>query len=270
MIVDRYSTQFRFRFCRLKAHRTNRPFQKLLNERGKDKRLYLQKIAFMKVVLSLLLYAVCFAASAQSVTTTVKFNKADRPALMLYLPYNEEVAEGAIVSKLKEIGFEPEKKGSLFWKQDKVDGFYAYKGVVLKDAGGQNQLVDLYFKIDRRGNKRDNQSVVYLLTSKGSENFITSTSDAVTHAASQNFLNGFVTHTATHKHDLDVTAQEEAVKRAEKKMTDLTDEEKDLTKKLTKLQDDLAKNKQAQTNQQAVVEGERKRLDDLKGVKTGM
>ena len=60
----------------------------------------------MKTLLSLLLFVVCINASAQSVSTTVKFNKADRPALMLYLPYNQDVAEGTILAKLKEIGFE--------------------------------------------------------------------------------------------------------------------------------------------------------------------
>lgn len=224
----------------------------------------------MKVLFPFLFFCLCLTASAQSVGTTVKFNKADRPSLMLYLPYNEEVAEGTIVSKLKEIGFQPETKGSLFWKQDKTDGFYVYKGVVLKDAAGQNQLVDLYFKVDRRGNKRDNQSVIYMLTSKGSDNFITGTSDTGTYAAAQNFLNGFVAQTATYKHGLDVTAQEETVKKAEKKMTDLMDEEKDLNKKIAKLQDDLAKNKQAQTNQQATIDGERKRLEELKVAKPGM
>lgn len=224
----------------------------------------------MRAALSLLFLAFCFFASAQSVGTTVKFNKMDRPALMLYLPYNEEVAEGTIVSKLKEIGFQPETKGSLFWKQDKTDGFYVYKGVVLKDSSGQNQLLDLYFKIDRRGNKRDNQSVIYMLTSKGSENFVTSLSEPATYASAQNFLNGFVAQTATYKHGLDVTAQEETVKKAEKKLSDLVSEEQDLNKKIAKLQDDLAKNRQNQANQQATIEGERKKLETLRATKPSM
>lgn len=224
----------------------------------------------MKALLTFFAVLFCFGAFAQSVSTTTKFNKLDRPALMLYLPYNEQVAEGTIVTKLKEIGFQPETKGSLFWKQDKTDGFYVYKGVVLKDAAGQNNLVDLYFKVDRRGNKRDNQSVIYLLTSKGSEAFVNGSSDTAIYAAAQNFLNGFVAQTAVYKHGLDVTAQEESVKKAEKKLSDLQDEERDLNKKLAKLQEDLAKNKQNQTNQQAVIEGERKRLEDLRAAKPGM
>ncbi|GAA4739369.1 hypothetical protein [Flavisolibacter ginsenosidimutans] len=222
----------------------------------------------MKAIFSVLLLAFCGFANAQAVSTTVKFNKADRPALMLYLPYSQDVAEGTIVTKLKEIGYEPETKGSLFWKQNKVDGYYAYKGVVLK--GENNQLVDLYFKVDRRGNKKDNQSVIYMLTSKGGENFVTDASEPQAYNSAQTFLNGFVAQTASYKHNLDVTAQEETVKKAEKKLTDLMDEEKDLTKKLTKLQDDLTKNKQAQANQQVTIESERKKLADLKLARPGM
>ncbi len=55
---------------------------------------------------------------AQSSATIVKYNKTSKPALMLLLPYTEEIAEGAIIQKLKEIGYNPETKGSLFWKKN--------------------------------------------------------------------------------------------------------------------------------------------------------
>jgi hypothetical protein len=205
------------------------------------------------------------SASAQSVSTSVKFDKTNKPALMLYLPYSQEVAEGTILTKLKETGFEPESKGSLFWKNNKVNGFYAFKGVTLR--GEKTELVDLYFKVDRRGSKKDNQSVMYLLTSKGGDNFINDASDAGTFSAAQKFLNGFVGETASYKHTLDIKTQEEAVLRAEKRLTDLRDEEIDLQNKITKLQEDLKKNKEAQVNQQSQIETERKKLADMKVVK---
>lgn len=219
----------------------------------------------MKAIFSFLFIVFAFTASAQSVGTSVKFNKADRPALMLYLPYSQDVAEGTIITKLKEIGFEPETKGSLFWKQSKIDGFYVFKGVVLK--GEQNQLVDLYFKVDRRGSKKDNQSVMYMMTSKGGENFITDASDPATYAQAQSFLNGFTTNTAEYKHTLDIKTQEETVKKAEKKLTDLVGDQKDMENKIAKLQADLQKNKENQINQQALIEAEKKKLADMKLVK---
>lgn len=219
----------------------------------------------MKAFFSPLFFLFCVSASAQSVSTAVKYDKENKQGLMLYLPYSQDVAEGTILSKLKEIGYEPQSKGSLFWKNNKVNGFYVFKGVTLR--GDNPQLVDLYFKVERRGSKKDNQSVMYLLTSKGTENFINDASDTAAYSAAQNFLNGFTTETASYKHTLDIKAQEETVKKAEKKFSDLQDEERDLNKKITKLQDDLRKNKEAQVSQQAAIEAERKKLDDLKGVK---
>jgi len=217
----------------------------------------------MKAIFILLLTTISATSIAQSVSTSVKFDKTDKPALMLYLPYSQEVAEGTILTKLKEIGFEPETSGSLFWKNSKVNGFYSFKGVTLK--GDKTELVDLYFKVDRRGSKKDNQSVMYLLTSKGGpENFVSDGTDGATFSAAQRFLNGFVTETASYKHTLDVKAQEETVKKAEKNLVDLMDNEKDMNNKIAKLQEDLKKNKEAQANQQALIESEKKKLADMK------
>lgn len=219
----------------------------------------------MKAFLTTLLLAFCLFVSAQSVSTAIQYDKGNKQGLMLYLPYSQEVAEGTILTKLKEIGFEPESKGSLFWKNSKVNGFYVFKGVALK--GGNPQVVDLYFKVDRRGSKKDNQSVMYMLTSKGNENFINDMTDAATYAAAQKFLNGFTNETASYKHTLDIQSQEEAVKKAEKRLQELQGDEQELNKKLTKLQEDLRKNKETQASQQTTIESERRKLDELKGGK---
>lgn len=216
----------------------------------------------MKNMLLLLAMAACFHASAQSVSTAIKYGKDNKQGLMLYLPYSDEVAEGTILTKLKEIGYQPESKGSLFWKQSKTNGFYVFKGVTLR--GDTPQVVDLYFKVDRRGSKKDNQSVMYMLTGKGSENFVSDASDVTAYTAAQNFLNGFTTETATYKHTLDVQAQEETVKKAEKKLSDLMNDEQDLNKKIAKLQDDLQKNRETQTTQRATIEAEKSKLEGMR------
>jgi hypothetical protein len=218
----------------------------------------------MKSVITLMLLVFGLYSSAQSVSTSVRFNKADRPALLLYLSYSPEVAEGTILTKLKEIGFEPETKTNLFWKQNKVDGFYAFKGVVLK--GEKNELVDLYFKVDRRGSKKEDQSVMYMMTSKGGDNFIDG-STPPTYAAAQKFLNGFVNETASYKRTLDVKTQEETVKKSETKLQELLDSENELNSKIGKLQEELKKNKEMQNNQQALIEAEKKKLGEMRSLK---
>ena len=201
-------------------------------------------------------------ASAQSSYTSVSYNKTSQPALMLELPYNTDVSEGFIIDNLKKTGYDPETKGKLFWKQNKLNGFYVFKDVRLE---GASQPVDLYFKVDQKSKKAKDQSVIYLLMGKGENNFISSTSDEDTYRAAKDFLNGFVDQSAVYKLNLDIKNQEDVVKAAEKKFDKLKDDEKEMQKKLEQLQKDLKKNQDDQKDQQKTIESEKKKLDDLKG-----
>jgi hypothetical protein len=216
----------------------------------------MKKISLLFMVIT----ALASTVKAQSYTSTVSYNKANQPALVLQLPYSEEVAEGYIVSNLKKTGFDPETKGKLFWKKNKVDGYYIFKGVVLDSVATP---LDLYFKVDRRSKKLKDQSTISMLVSRGDENFVTD-ADETTYAAARRFLNSFVSGSAAYKVNLDVEVQEGVVKSAEKKLTNLKDDEQDLIKKIEGLQNDLRNNRSDQEKQQRAIEDERKKLAELK------
>jgi len=203
--------------------------------------------------------------SAQSSPTIVKYNKMSKPALMIMLPYTEEIAEGAIVQKLKEIGYNPESKGSLFWKKNTIDGYYIFKGVALRDLNGQ--VVDLYFKVDRKSRKESSQSYIYMMVSKGDEQFISSETDTAIYSSSTNFLNRFAEYGASYKLDVDIQNQDEAVQAAQKKYTRLRDDEADYTKKIADLESKLKNNREQQDTQVKVIEAEKKKLEDLRAKK---
>ena len=198
---------------------------------------------------------------AQSVTVNIPYNRVSQQGLMLDLPYGQNVSEGFIIDNLKRTGYNAESKGKLFWKQNKLNGFYTFKGVNLE---GLSQSVDLYFKVDPKSKRDKNESTVYMLVSKGNENFALSDSDQDIFSAAKRMLDGFVTQSATYKLDLDVKAQEENLRNAQKKLAKMQDNERDLNKRLGQLQDDLKRNKNDQENQQKTIELERKRLSDLK------
>jgi hypothetical protein len=224
------------------------------------------KITAMKKlsVLTLVIFGISLFAAAQSSVTSVSYNKVNQPALMLELPYDEDVSEGFILDNLKRTGYDVETKGKLFWKQNKLNGFYTFKEVRLE---GAEQPVDLYFKVERKGRKGKDESIIYLLVGKGENNFISSGTDEKTYTAAKNFLNGFVDKSAVYKLDLDIKAQEDAIKDAEKKFEKLQDNEKDLVKKIEQLEKDLKKNKEDQENQQKSIEDEKKKLLELKSKK---
>ena len=115
------------------------------------------------ILLFLLVLAIT-AVKAQSYTTTVTYDKVGRQGLILQLPYSESVSEDFIVANLKKTGYNPETKGKLFWKQNKRNDFYVFKGVTLH---GAPVPVDLYFKVDQRSKNVKDQSTVSMLVSRG-------------------------------------------------------------------------------------------------------
>lgn len=229
--------------------------------------VYLQpKHASMKKLTAfLLLIAGPTAAFAQSAPTSISYNKKDQPALALELPYSLETSEDFILTNLKRAGYEPETKNGLFGKNSKINGFYTFKGVRLD---GMKQPVDLYFKVEQKNRKQTDQSIIYLLVSKETVAFVSSSADKEAYNASRKFLNDFVEQSAAYKLDLDIEDQQYLIKAEEKKLEKLKTEEKNLNKKIEQLQADIKKNREDQQNQQKAVEVEQKKLTDLKTKKS--
>ncbi|MEP7110220.1 MAG: hypothetical protein ABI760_19650 [Ferruginibacter sp.] len=213
-------------------------------------------------LLIVLLFAGLLSASAQASFTTISIDKKLQPGLVLDLPNNTDIAEGTILEKLKETGYSPETKGSLFWKKNKLDGFYVFNGIVLPALN--NQKLDMYFKVERKSKKQKDQSIIYLLVSKGYDNFISPDVDSVTFMAATNFLNGFVATTASFSLNLDIEEQEKVVKNAEKKLSNLQDDEKDLVKKIEEYQADLVNKKNDQAMQEKEIANQKLKLEELK------
>lgn len=205
-------------------------------------------------------------ASAQSVATTINYNDNLQPTLVLQLPFSTVVSEGTILKKLGETGYDPKTKGALFWKKNKLDGFFIYNEVTLQQLTGQK--LDLYFKVERKSKKDKDNSTIYLLVSKGYDNFVSPTSDTVVFKAAKKFLNSFVSETTAYKLNLDIEEQEAAVAYAEKKLSHLEDKEADLIKRMEQLKEDIANNKIDQENQKLEIENQKLKLEDLKK-KTG-
>jgi hypothetical protein len=202
------------------------------------------------------------AALSQSVPTTISINKKIQPGLMLNLPNNTDVAEGTILQKLKETGYSPETKGALFWKKNKIDGFYVFNGITLPALN--NQKLDMYFKVEPKSKKQKDPSIIYLLVSKGYDNFISPEADTATFVAATVFLNGFVAGTDSYRLNLDIEEQEKVVIKAQQKLADLQDDDKAIVKKIENLQADLRNNRNDQAMQEKEIANQKIKLDELK------
>jgi hypothetical protein len=218
----------------------------------------MKKISTLTVVLA----GCVITAAAQSSFTTITYKEKLQPALTIQLPNTTEVAQGTILEKLKETGYNPETKGMFFWKTNKLNDFYVFDNVQLPELN--NQKLDMYFKVANATSGDKEQSTVYLMVSKGYDNFVSPQTDTATFYAAQKFLDGFVVGTNTFKHNTDVGTQESNVASAEKKLSDLQKKEKDLSSKIAELQSDLVNNQNDQKNQQTQIASQKARLELLK------
>ena len=208
------------------------------------------------------LFTGVMTASAQATFTTITIDKKIQPGLVLQLPNNTDVAESTILQKLKETGYSPETKGELFWKTNKLDGFYVFNGIKL--AALNNQKLDMYFKVEPKSKTQKDQSTIYLLVSKGYDNFISPEADSATFATATDFLNGFVGTTASYRLNLDIEEQGKVVKNAEKKLTTLQEDDKNLVRKIDALQADLHNKKNEQAMQEKEIANQKIKLEELK------
>ena len=201
-------------------------------------------------------------ARAQSSFTTIQYNQKVTPALVLELPNSVNDVEGTILKKLKQIGYNPETQGHLFWKKNKTDGFYVFTNVTLPQVS--EQKLDMYFKVVPKNKEEINNSTLYLLVSNGNENFISPDADSSLWNSSKMFFNGFVERTEAFSLEGDITTQENAVQLSQKKLTTLQNDERDLVEKIKKYQDDLSLNRDNQKDQQLDTEKQAILLENLK------
>jgi chromosome segregation ATPase len=137
--------------------------------------------------------------------------------------------------------------------------------VALRDLNGE--VVDLYFKVDRKSKKEKEQSYIYMMVSKGDEQFISSETEPSIFSSSTRFLNGFTEYGASYKMDVDIQNQDDAVQAAQKKYTRLREDEADFVKKIADLESKLKNNREQQETQLKVIEAEKKKLEDLRAKK---
>jgi vacuolar-type H+-ATPase subunit I/STV1 len=182
----------------------------------------------------------------------MEWQKQKLPATIIDIPQSASVTEAAILQKLSQLGYKP--------KESK--GVYSIKGARIPEISAE--MIDIYFKVDRKSRKDKDESVVYFVVSKGYENFVKSTDDAALNQNIQNYTRGFIPLAEAEGLEREIKAQEETLKSAEKKAADLQDESESLQKRLKKLQDDIEENKKNIEKQKAEIDNQRRALDILK------
>jgi hypothetical protein len=204
-----------------------------------------------KLLTILLILFVCSTSFSQAIYTQADYNKMKKPAVLSELPFSDKTVSDAIVDYMKTKGY----------KQDKNKDYLVFKGVNLADLGpGQ---YDLYFMVKEKSKKEKDKSLVTLFISKGYENFIDASTEPDIIENGKIFMNSFLETSAAYDLELQIKAQEEAVKKAERRMQELVNDKEDLEKKIAKLQEELSNNSKSQTEQQTEVDKQKQILETL-------
>lgn len=171
---------------------------------------------------ALLLFTVLKAmAQAEPIEGTVEYQKGDKRAAIVEVPFPPDVVEGALKDALAKSGV----------KEERLKGMQVFKNARLTPTDGE--VADLYFKVDRKSRRDDNISVVYLIMGRPNENVALRTpDDAYRIQDAKAFLGNLKPQAQSFELERNISKNEEDSKKSEKKLANLQDERKQLEKKI--------------------------------------
>lgn len=212
-----------------------------------------------KFVLTTLVSLFVIASSyAQAYEDNIEYNKVKQACLTIEYNYPPAAVENAIIAKLDKLGYKGKEEKGMF---NKDKGFRVYKDALISDISSSRY--DYIINIDRKSRKNDDESVLYLIIMKAGNNALSNLNGReLGHA--RFFLNDLLPDIDAANLELQITAQEEAVSKAEKKLKSLQDDKEEMEKKIKKLESDLEDNKRDQEKQKDEIENQRKSLEELK------
>lgn len=189
------------------------------------------KLTFMRLlILSMFMAftAVNVAAQSAPIEGTIDYQKGEKRAAIVELPFAPDIVEGAIKDNLAKSGV----------KEQRLKGMQVFKGARMQPTDGE--VADLYFKVDKKSRRESNVSVVYMIVGRPNENVALRTpDDAYRMQDAKAFLEGLQPKTESYELEVNITRNDDNIKKGEKKLSDLQDDRKRLEKKISDQEQEL-------------------------------
>jgi hypothetical protein len=204
-----------------------------------------------KVIATLgLALASVIAVQAQNAhEAIVKYDKIQANGVVAEYDRPKSVIEEALKKELEKEGLGKSKSSK---------GYDLYAGTTWSNIS--TDKVDAYFKVEGKKNK----STVTVLISKGYDNFVNANSDMATIENVKKFLNNLNVGADKVQLGLDIKAQEEVVKKAEKNYNNSVNDGKSLLSDKEKIEKKIAENNTDQQQKQNALNETKAKLDQLK------
>ena len=207
----------------------------------------------MKYLISSLFFSIlALVAFAQPTTGTTEYGKVPQSSVIYELPFNEDIVLAAMQEKMNSYKVSPKK----------VKGFYVYRAIVVPEIS--SRPVNLYFSVDKKSKKDNNNSMLTLLIANENDIFMQSATDVDFFRRGKDFLASFETDVNASQHNFDVATQEKEVDKVAKKVKHLENEQDDLKKKIKKMEEQLSKNEKDLKEESDNLEALKKQLENLK------
>lgn len=190
---------------------------------------------YKTLLLLTLATAIKMDAFCQAFATKVEYQKTQQPAAGIQVSYTSGTVEDAVKEYMNKKGY----------KSSSTKGFILYRAATLDSA--DTELSDLYFSVDRKSRKEKDVTLITLLPAKKDEDLLTrSQPDSQRIEKAKAFLDNMTPFIDAYQLQLQLNDQTDVVKKAEKKLNSLLNDENDLNKKIRRLQDDSSQNKKDQ------------------------
>ena len=195
-------------------------------------------------------------ALAQAYEGTIQYDKKKQAAILIDYAYPSQAVENAMIQRMEKLGYRAkEEKGIL--NRDK--GVLVFKSAYVTDIS--KEKMDYIIKVERKGKKENDESILYLILQKDGENAMDKL-EATDIGKAKLYLNNMLPDIEVANLELQIKAKEEVVVKAEKKLKGLQDDKIELEKKMAenaKSQDDTIKDIEAQKISLETLRGKRKK-----------
>jgi len=188
---------------------------------------------------------------SQAIVTITDYQKAQEPAIQYELPYSQETVTKALEDTLEKQGY----------KGKDTKGYTLYRDVHSTAIGPDNY--NLYFKVDRKSKNEKETSIVTLMISKD-DIFISEATDMDIVNNAKVYMQNLKPVVQAYDLEQQITAQMDAVRKSDKKLTELTSDSVDIAKKEAKIKIQIQDNITSISNQKADIERQKLILETLK------
>ena len=193
-------------------------------------------------------------AYGQATEGSVMIDNANRSAVTITIDQPDNVTGDALLQRMQRSGLQNKPK----------NGAMSFKGVILSDISAEK--LDIYTKVEKGPN---NSSVVYMAVSRGYNNFTNGTTDSVLTQNVKNFLQSLVKDANDRSADVGISNQINDVNKDQKAYQKLLDEQGDLQKKKTKIENRLVEIQNELDARTVEMNKKKSAIDDAKVKRTG-